>query len=161
MRTLNVDLGVASVVVRDDKILLVEEAKGPYSGKWGLPKGYVDDGELPVEAALRELSEECGLDGQVVGVVGVRESITQDHTSLFVVYRVEISDGDLVTCSNEIANAKFFSEDEISSLEWISGAMEILATNSLKNEYTLSARDLSEIRMRPYVVHISKEASSA
>lgn len=27
---------------------------------WGFPKGHVEPGELPAEAALREISEECG-----------------------------------------------------------------------------------------------------
>lgn len=28
---------------------------------WGFPKGHVEAGETPQEAALREISEECGL----------------------------------------------------------------------------------------------------
>jgi 8-oxo-dGTP pyrophosphatase MutT (NUDIX family) len=28
---------------------------------WGLPKGHVEPGESPQQAALREISEECGL----------------------------------------------------------------------------------------------------
>ena len=30
-------------------------------GKWDLPKGKIDDGETPEQAALREVGEECGL----------------------------------------------------------------------------------------------------
>jgi 8-oxo-dGTP pyrophosphatase MutT (NUDIX family) len=30
--------------------------------KWGLPKGHLEDGESPADAALRETSEETGLD---------------------------------------------------------------------------------------------------
>ena len=68
MKGLPCDLGVAAVVSSDDKILLVKEGTGPFKGKWGLPKGFVDKGELPRDAALRELKEECGLDGEVVGL---------------------------------------------------------------------------------------------
>ncbi|PIP55330.1 MAG: hypothetical protein COX07_00490 [Bacteroidetes bacterium CG23_combo_of_CG06-09_8_20_14_all_32_9] len=32
-------------------------------GKWDLPKGKIEDGEKPEEAALREISEECGING--------------------------------------------------------------------------------------------------
>jgi 8-oxo-dGTP pyrophosphatase MutT (NUDIX family) len=28
---------------------------------WGLPKGHLEAGETPVQAALREISEECGI----------------------------------------------------------------------------------------------------
>jgi len=31
------------------------------TGYWGLPKGHVERGETPPQAALREISEECGL----------------------------------------------------------------------------------------------------
>lgn len=30
-------------------------------GKWDLPKGKIEPGEIPEEAALREVSEECGI----------------------------------------------------------------------------------------------------
>ncbi len=36
-------------------------------GKWDLPKGKVEEGEQPVEAALREVGEETGLKGLKAG----------------------------------------------------------------------------------------------
>ena len=35
--------------------------RDPY-GNWGLPKGHLEGGETPVQAAMREVSEETGLD---------------------------------------------------------------------------------------------------
>ncbi len=32
-------------------------------GKWDLPKGKIDNGETPKEAALREIEEECNING--------------------------------------------------------------------------------------------------
>ncbi|MFM6976208.1 MAG: NUDIX hydrolase [Sphingobacteriaceae bacterium] len=45
---------------------LVKNAHGEYlfifrRGKWDLPKGKIDAGEMPDTAALREVEEECGL----------------------------------------------------------------------------------------------------
>lgn len=34
--------------------------RDPY-GNWGLPKGHLEDGETPEQAALREVAEESGL----------------------------------------------------------------------------------------------------
>ncbi|MCA6365032.1 MAG: NUDIX domain-containing protein [Bacteroidetes bacterium] len=33
------------------------------SGRWDLPKGKIDPGETPEQAALREVEEECGISG--------------------------------------------------------------------------------------------------
>ena len=42
-------------------------------GVWGLPKGTPDAGESLEETAVREVSEETGLDVRIVGKVGVIE----------------------------------------------------------------------------------------
>ncbi|MGB6035724.1 MAG: NUDIX domain-containing protein [Cryomorphaceae bacterium] len=36
-------------------------------GKWDLPKGKLDDGETPEQAALREVKEECGVNDLKIG----------------------------------------------------------------------------------------------
>ena len=61
MRAILTDLGVAACLIKNEAILLVKEASGPQKGRWGMPKGTVDEGELPSFAALRELEEECGI----------------------------------------------------------------------------------------------------
>ena len=56
------ETSAGGVVYRRDEsgtphFLLIRD---PY-GNWGLPKGHIEDGETPEEAALREVSEESGL----------------------------------------------------------------------------------------------------
>lgn len=47
------------VVKSEDRLLFIFR-----NGKWDLPKGKIDKGENPPKAALREVSEECGISGQ-------------------------------------------------------------------------------------------------
>ncbi len=47
-----------------------------YGGTWGLPGGAADSHETPVEAALREAAEECGVPPDAVVVHGI---YTDDH----------------------------------------------------------------------------------
>jgi 8-oxo-dGTP pyrophosphatase MutT (NUDIX family) len=50
---------------------LVRHTAGKYlfierRGKWDLPKGHIELGELPEACALREVNEECGIQGHVI-----------------------------------------------------------------------------------------------
>ena len=55
-------------VIRNKKIL-VEKLNYPSEGKddfYSIPGGGIEDGETPEQTAIRELKEECGLDGTIV-----------------------------------------------------------------------------------------------
>ena len=51
------------LVVRGDEVLLIATAGGR---RWQLPKGDLEAGELPAEAAVREVREETGVTGAIV-----------------------------------------------------------------------------------------------
>lgn len=48
----------SGLVIKDDKALLIFH---PYIKQWFQPGGHIDDGELPIEAAIREVYEETGI----------------------------------------------------------------------------------------------------
>ena len=91
-------LSVDAVVVRDGRVLLVRRGKPPFEGGWALPGGFVDRGERLEEAVLRELREETGLEGRLLGVVGAYSRPDRDprgHT-VSVVYALEAEEGEAV-----------------------------------------------------------------
>lgn len=63
----------AGILIEDDRghVLLVRRRIDPGRGKWHIPSGFVDAGEHPQEAALREVREETGLDVTIDGLFGV------------------------------------------------------------------------------------------
>ena len=152
MASVTCDLGVAAVIVKDNSVLLVKEATGRYSGHWGLPKGYVDDGELPRDAALRELREECDVDGTVTGIYAIRENLTEIGPAVFIAYSVELARGQTPVASSEIEEAKFIEVDKFEDLNWVSIAMKSIATNALV-QTPFSTLDYSDQRGYPYLLH--------
>lgn len=43
------------------EVLLIQRKNNPFKDKWALPGGFVDEGELMIETAQRELFEETNL----------------------------------------------------------------------------------------------------
>ena len=153
MKRLSCDLGVAALVSLNNKVLLVQEAQGSFKGKWGLPKGFVDPGELPRDAALRELKEECGLDGRVIGLNSMREKILNGHPAIFIVYDIEVNPDQIAKPCSEISKVKYIDKSELSSLDWISHTMKSIALNSGIN-IPSSIIDYSKSQGHPYLLHL-------
>jgi 8-oxo-dGTP diphosphatase len=63
----NVHVGVAAVVERDERLLMLRRGGvGAFAsdghGTWSVPGGWLDLGETPWEAAVRETREETGVE---------------------------------------------------------------------------------------------------
>lgn len=66
------DFSAGGVVVRGDEVVvIVPRRRGGQDGRvLGLPKGHLDGDESEVEAALREVREETGVEAEPVGKLG-------------------------------------------------------------------------------------------
>ena len=48
-------------LTRDFYVLMIKRKNDPYKNQWAFPGGFVDENELFIDAAIRELKEETGL----------------------------------------------------------------------------------------------------
>ena len=66
------------MILRGDRVLLVERGREPLKGYWSLPGGVLEVGELAEDAVRREVREETGLDVKVETLVQVFERVMRD-----------------------------------------------------------------------------------
>ena len=153
MASLLCDLGVAARVIRTGLVLLVQEASGPHKGKWGLPKGRVDQGESPEAAAIRELNEETGFSGQVMGLAGVRTALRKDRPAVFLCYDVYVEGEVNGHVNEEISSIKWFTLSECALIDWVSETMHQLAVDGLTGRSLMPNLAGLTPRSNPYAVY--------
>ena len=73
-------------------ILLITRGRPPFEGSYAFPGGFVDYGEDPKVACLRELQEECCVAGsqpELITVAGKPDRDPRKHV-ISIVYAVQI-----------------------------------------------------------------------
>ncbi len=63
---------VAGVVIREGKVLLARHTYGGGKGKLIIPGGYVNIGESPQDALIREFMEETAVTVKPKSIIGIR-----------------------------------------------------------------------------------------
>ena len=101
--------------MKGKKVLMIKRGMAPRKGAWGPPSGFIEVGETPEEACLRELKEETGVSGQVVRLVGVSRLGDKEvyGDMLMVRYLVKVGDEE-ITPGDEVEDARFFDIAELS-----------------------------------------------
>lgn len=105
-------VAVIGLVTLEQRVLLIQRAIDPAKGKWALPGGYMDAGELPVEALQRELYEEVALRVQVGKLLDTFPILTPDGRNLGLVLAYHAVPADAqateLICDAELRAAGWF-----------------------------------------------------
>lgn len=117
---------VGAVVVDEDDLLLVRRGRGPAQGKWAIPGGRVDPGELLAEAVVRELFEETGLEGICENLVGWVERIGPDHHYVILDFRVTLLERRPPRAGDDAAEAAWVPLVEVAEFDLAEGLVEFL-----------------------------------
>jgi len=81
---------------------------------WAPPSGFIEVGETPEEACLRELKEETGTSGEIVKLIGVDRLEDKEiyGDMLIVRYLVKVTGGKLAP-DDEVEDVRFFNIAEL------------------------------------------------
>ena len=110
-------IDVRGAVIRDDKILLVQEKLDKC---WCMPGGWGDVGEIPSEMVAREVWEESGFEVMPTKIIGVYDANRDGRPLHFfhaykIVFLCEITGGH-ARGSDETLAAEFFDFDKLPPL---------------------------------------------
>jgi ADP-ribose pyrophosphatase YjhB (NUDIX family) len=104
---------VRGAVFKDGKILMVRERS---DGKWTLPGGWADVGDVPSHAAEREVLEEAGFHVVARRIIGIYDANRMGRLELFhafkIIFLCDLIGGE-ARPSDETSEVRFFAEDEL------------------------------------------------
>lgn len=110
-----------AVVVRDGRVLLARRAQPPFQGHWEVPGGFVERGEHPSEAAVREAHEELGIRIELTGLIGTYLELSGFGEDLLITAYEARTDDDPVPNPAEVSDWAWVAPDAFPAAEEMAG----------------------------------------
>jgi ADP-ribose pyrophosphatase YjhB (NUDIX family) len=124
-------IGVGSIIIEGDRVVLVKRAHPPIQGQWSIPGGVLEVGEMLREAAIREAREETGLIVAPGELLGVFDRILRDPDHR-VQYHYVLIDflcrrvGGQLRAASDAAEVRAFTREELSTLNLAEDILEVI-----------------------------------
>lgn len=107
----------AIVIKPPGMLLLVKRKFEPYKGCWVLPGGFVDHNETVLDAVVREVKEETGIEVEVISLAGVYSDPARDpRQNISIAYRCYPTGGTLADSDETEAAWYPFKGEELPEL---------------------------------------------
>ena len=125
-------VGVGTVVLDGNMVLMVQRGKPPRQGSWSLPGGAQELGETIHEAARREVREETGLEIEILGLIDVVDSVRPDADDK-IEYHYTLIDlaghavGGILMAGGDAQDCRWFTRPEIDAMDIWSETKRIIA----------------------------------
>ena len=125
-------VGVGTVVLDGDMVLMIQRGKPPRQGSWSLPGGAQELGETIHEAARREVREETGLEIEILGLIDVVDSVRPDADDK-IEYHYTLIDlaghavGGTLMAGGDAQDCRWFSRPEIDAMDIWTETKRIIA----------------------------------
>jgi ADP-ribose pyrophosphatase len=128
-------IGVGTMLIRNNKLLLIKRKYNPDAGCWSIPGGHLDLGERVEDAAVRETLEETGFKTRINKLAGIIDKIMHDvegnveYHYVLLNYFVEQVEGDVdqePIAADDALEAKFVSFTELKDYNLTDSLIKLL-----------------------------------
>lgn len=119
---------VQAWIERDGAYLILKRNEEPFAGEWDLPGGFIEMGESPSEAVVREVAEETALTVVPTEFIGAFSSEYGDtgRYTVDIAYRCRIERGEFELDTDEKSDAAWLPLDDMPTLAF-AGERQALA----------------------------------
>ena len=122
-RTEQVELTCLCLVKRGDELLLQNRIKKDWRG-YTLPGGHIEPGESFVDAVIREMKEETGLDIKNPKLCGIKQFPTPGGRYIVLLFKTEEFSGELV--SSEEGQMEWIHRNDLDKIDTVNDLKELL-----------------------------------
>lgn len=109
-------VGVALILEKDGKVLLVRRQGSHGAGSWATPGGHLDFGESPTDCAVREMKEEVGIIAFDPTFVAITNDVfeKEDKHYITIWMKTESFQGEpMIVSPREVAELGWFRWDAL------------------------------------------------
>lgn len=142
MRTEQVELTVLCLIHKGDSYLLQDRVKNDWRG-YTLPGGHIEPGESIVEAVIREMKEETGLDIKQPRLCGVKQFPIEGGRYIVFLFETEQFEG--VLNSSDEGVMHWVNAEDLSSVNLVNDfddLLEVMLTDTLTEfQYVLDGEE--------------------
>ena len=142
MRTEQVELTVLCLIHKGDNYLLQDRIKNDWKG-YTLPGGHIEPGESIVEAVIREMKEETGLDIKQPRLCGVKQFPIEGGRYIVFLFETEQFEG--VLNSSDEGAMHWVNAKDLSSVNLVNDfddLLEVMLTDTLTEfQYVIDGKE--------------------
>ena len=141
---------VTAVVIHENKVLLARHTYGGGNGKLIIPGGYVENGETPQHALVREYLEETGITIEPENIIGIRFNMHD----WYIAFRARYISGEARSDHDENSEVLWVDVEDALNREDVPDLTKKLIQSALSKDVGLQVTGYESTSHPPFSLYI-------